>query len=90
METNNGKKSSLVFREEVKWVVLIVLFVVSGLFNYFTTAKQVSMNDYKIGQIEIARADVWKEYAEAYSEQVKLLRVIRDDIIKIKVKLDIK
>lgn len=85
----DNKKPSLIFREEVKWVVFIILLVVSGAFNYFTAIKRVDMTVYRVTKIEQARADAWEDYEEEHSDQTKLLQAIRDDIIKIKVKFDI-
>lgn len=86
---NNNKKPSLIFREEIKWVAFIILLVASGLFNYFTTIKQVDMTAYRVTKIEQARANAWEDYEEEHCEQTKLLQAIQNDIIKIKVKFDI-
>lgn len=89
MEKNNEKKPLLIFRNEIQWIVFIVLFITSILFNYFTIIKQVDMTSYRVTKIETARAMVWEDYEEDCNEQTKLLRSIQNDIIKIKTKLDI-
>lgn len=90
MENNNDKKPSLIFRSEVQWIIFIVLFVTSILFNYFAVIKQGDMTAYRVTQIEEARAAAWDNYEGDCKEQIELLQTIQADIIKIKTKFDIK
>ena len=88
-ESNGNKKPTQVFRNEIRWLVFICLFIASILCNYFAVTTKVKSNAYRIGQIETARATAWDNYNSESKEQIIYLRVIRDDIIKIKTKLEI-
>lgn len=81
------KKS--VFKDEIKYIVFIALFISSVIFNYFTTVKQVDLNTYRIGKVETARIIAWDKYDINCEKQTQALEVITKDLIKIKVKLGI-
>ena len=88
-ENYSNKKPTQVFKEEIKWLIFILLFVGSIIFNYFTTVKQVGLNTYRITAVETAREKAWEKYDINCKEQTEYLRTIKDDIIKIKTKLEI-
>lgn len=81
------KKS--VFKDEIKYIIFIVLFISSVIFNYFTTVKQVDLNTYRIGEVEMARKEAWAKYDVNCEKQIEVLNTINNDIIKIKIKLGI-
>lgn len=87
--TDIQNKPTNTFREELKWIVFVLLFIGSIIFNYFTTVKQVGLNTYRIEQIETARKEAWAKYDSNCEKQIESLEKINKDIVKIKVKLGI-
>lgn len=88
-KNNNNKKPVQIIRNELKYLIFIILFVAGILINYLTVSNRVELNAYKITEIQKARAEAWNDYDINYDEQIKYLQDIREDVIKIKLKLNI-
>lgn len=74
---------------EIKWISIIIAFVASVLFNYFTVIKCVQLNTYRIEKIEEDRVERWTKYEACNTQQRELLEIISRDIEVIKTKLEI-
>jgi len=83
------EKTQSFFRNEVKWIAVIVVFTASVLFNYFAVMKAVNMNTYRVGEIEKDRTEKWSNYEKCTTERNDLLRDISMDIAIIKTKLEV-
>ena len=77
------------FKDDIKYLVFIIMFIGSIAFNYFTTVKQVGLNTYRIQQIETLRKEAWAKYDVNCEKQTQALERINKDIVKIKIKLGI-
>lgn len=84
--TEPSKKN---IREEVKWLIFILLFIGSIAINYFTVVKRTELNSYRIEKIEQARKEAWSSYNKTCEQTIKNLKNITEDLILIKVKLGI-
>jgi len=91
MEENNNKKSLVqkVFRDEAKWIIIIIGFVLSIFIPMLTYQKQNELNSYRITKIENARAEVWIKQDEINKKQTEYLAAIKEDLAIIKTKMGI-
>lgn len=86
---DNNKKPIQTVRSEIKYLIFIILFVAGIIFNYLAISNKVEANTYRITVIEDARAEAWTKYYNSCEKQFECSQEMREDIIKIKVKLGI-
>lgn len=89
MSDNNNKKPLDLIRGEVKYIILIIVFVTGIIFNYLTVSSRVDANSYRLTKIENARAEAWNKYYNSCEKQLVCSQQMKEDIIKIKVRLGI-
>ena len=77
METNGNKKW---FKEEMKFIIIIIGFVASALFNWFSTKSDIALIKYRVDKIEEARAEVWVTQRKINDEQYAAIRTLNTEI----------
>jgi len=77
-----------IFREEIKWLSIVIAIIFSVLFNYFVIVGKVDNNYYRIGKIEEDRAARWAEYNDTRKIETATLQKMGEDIAVIKTKLE--
>lgn len=79
-EIKNGNGTKWLYKEEVKFWIIIITIIASVICNYYTLKQQIVMNDYRISQIEKDRSDKWIEQKKLTEKQMAVLDQMQKDI----------
>lgn len=78
---NNGKSNF--FKEEIKFIIIITAFIASVLFNWFSTKSDISLIQYRVNKIEIARAEIWIKQDIINQKQTEMLNNIQSSLVEL-------
>jgi hypothetical protein len=78
------------FRKEIHfiaWIILTLLAIITPLFTYLRTQDNIA---FRVKAIEEARAEVWNYQRNFNNEQIKMNAEIRECLVLVKDKLQLK